>query len=103
MAGVAFALAIPSVILAFHTLWMLLNPFARIYTHKAELRQSWMHNKDHYFTDLVSVGENRGKLFVTYTDGEQETLSLFGIRRSHRRLLKENLQSHIAGSNKSRE
>ena len=92
----AFALAVPSVVLCFHTLWMLLNPFARIYHKKAELRQSWLHNKDHFFSDLLDIGEHKGRVFVTYTDGEQETLSLFGIRNSHRQLLKEHFRAQIA-------
>ena len=86
-----FLIMIPAAIVAFQTLWLVLTPFAIIYDSRADIKQSWIHQKERYFNDLLKVSENqKGHLFITYTDGEVEKISLVGIKTSHKKLLKEN-------------
>lgn len=103
VSGWAFLVAMPAAVLSFHTLWMMLNPFALIYENKAELRPTWFHNRDRYFNDLTKIEERKnGSFVITYTDGEQERLGLFGIKHAHRSLLKASFLDRIAATSAAR-
>lgn len=104
LSGWAFLVVIPAIVIGFHTLWMMMNPFARIYKNRAEFHQTWFHNRDTFFNDLISVNlSRRGAVVITYTDGEREKLPLFGIRSSHRQLLRDSFQKQIEITTRSRE
>jgi hypothetical protein len=91
-----FLLMVPAAILTFQTLWMLLNPFALVFDNRLEIRQSWFQHKDRFFLDLNKVVPGSGGgLLLTYTDGEIEKLSLFGIRSSQREQLREKCSVQI--------
>ena len=98
-----FLVLIPGSLLAFYSLWLLLNPFALIFDNKFEIKYSFLHHKSRYYVDIKKVTQSKGKgLFITYNDDEVERISLFGIRRSHIHLLKEQVEKMVTESLKTR-
>lgn len=94
-----FIVMIPSAVIAFQTLWWLLNPFASIYDDKVEIRQSLLHHKLRYFVDLKQInGVSKNKLVITYNDDEMEALNLFGIKPSHISLLRAEMEKFVSAS-----
>jgi hypothetical protein len=92
-----FLMLIPSAFFSFQTLWLLLNPFAAVYDTRVELRQSLFHNQQRFYTDIRKISQdNRGRLYITYTDDEVERINLFGIRKSGINILKSHLDRHIS-------
>ena len=84
-----FLVMVPAGLLAFQTLWWLLNPFAEVFEDRIEVRQSFLHRKSWYFKDVVKAGMGPdGKTYLVYNDGDIDKVNLFGIRKSHRSLFK---------------
>lgn len=95
----AFVLAVPTVILAFQTLWLMLNPYAVIYDDKFEIKRSILSNKFWYFIDIKSVGDVNAKGFnITYNDDEVETVSTFGIRSSNKQAFRDTVNKFVCRS-----
>jgi hypothetical protein len=85
-----FFLLVPTLLVFFQSLWYLLNPFAVIFEERVEIKQSFFHNKFWYFVDIKQVGELReGTFLIVYNDDEVEKMNLFGIKSSHRNVLRE--------------
>ncbi len=94
-----FVLGVPSTILIFHTLWVFLNPFAVIYEDKFEMKKTMFSNKQWYFIDIKSVGEVTVKGFkITYNDDEEEIISTFGIRDSHKKAFRDAVNHYVCKS-----
>jgi len=94
-----FVLGIPSIILIFHTLWVLLNPFAVIYEDKFEMKKTMFSNKQWYFIDIKSVGEVTAKGFkIVYNDDDEEIISTFGIRPSHKQVFRDAVNHYVCKS-----
>lgn len=94
-----FVLGVPSVILIFHSLWMLLNPFAVIYEDKFEMKKTMFSNKQWYFIDIKLVGEVTTKGFkITYNDDDEELISTFGIRNSHKKAFRDAVNHYVCKS-----
>lgn len=95
----AFVLAVPAVIFAFQTLWLMLNPYAVIYDDKFEIKRSILSNKFWYFIDIKSVGDVNAKGFnITYNDDEVETVSTFGIRSSSKQAFRDAVNKFVCRS-----
>lgn len=96
-----FLAMIPAAAMGFQTLWLLLHPFALVYSDKVEIKQSLIHQKRCYFVDIkkITVARN-GKTYLTYHDDEVELLSLSGIRSSHHATLMSEMNRLIAESMK---
>lgn len=99
-----FFVMLPALILAFQAMWLLLNPFATIFSDRIEIRQSLIHHKERFFNDLLQMAETKqGDLAIRYTDGETEKLNLFGIRSSQKERLKQLCSKQISEAAKKRE
>lgn len=91
-----FIVMIPGAILSFQVLWLLVNPFAIVFDDKIEIKQSLFHHKLRYFVDIKRISESKkGRIYITYNDDEMEALNLFGIRNSHTRLLKAEVEKLV--------
>lgn len=91
-----FFLVVPTLLVSFQTLWYLLNPFAIIFEDKLEIKHSLFQNKYWHYVDIKLVGELRsGDIKIVYNDDEIEKLNLFGIKSSHKILLREELNKQI--------
>jgi hypothetical protein len=92
---------IPAAFCAFQSLWLMLNPFAAFYADRIEIKQSLFHNQQRFFIDVRKVSQDaKGQVFITYNDDEVEKLNLFGIKKSHIQVLRENLEKQLgAGLN----
>jgi hypothetical protein len=89
----------PSVILFFQTLWILLNPFAIIYEDKFEMKKTMFSNKQWYFIDIKSVSEVTDKGFkIIYNDDDEEIISTFGIRDSHKKVFRDAVNHYVCKS-----
>lgn len=94
-----FVLALPTVVLFFQTLWLLLNPFAIIYEDKFEMKKTMFSNKQWYFIDIKSVSEVTAKGFIiTYNDDDEEIISTFGIRASHKKAFRDAVNHYVCKS-----
>jgi hypothetical protein len=79
----AFLLMIPAGILIFQTIWMLLNPFAGIYSDKIVIKSSLFKHKVLYLVDIQKAGLNKkGNLVVEFHDGDTELIPLSGVLKS---------------------
>lgn len=77
-----FILLLPSVLLFFHTLWSLLQPFAGIYTDRVEIRSSLFYQKTIFFIDIRKAGlDKKGALILKYKDDEEERVHLLGVNQ----------------------
>ncbi|MBK9284388.1 MAG: hypothetical protein IPM51_08710 [Sphingobacteriaceae bacterium] len=95
----AFFLCVPTAILAFQTLWFLLNPFALIYEDRFEIKWSFFGSGVWYFIDFNKAGINAKKAIVlNYNDGETCKLKLFGIKTGHIPLLFQEITNGISAS-----
>jgi hypothetical protein len=84
MSPMGFLFFVPASLVAFHTLWAFLNPFAGIYKDKIELKPSLFDQKTMYFRDIAFGGlDKKGDLIIEYTDGERERFRLYGIHKAH--------------------
>ncbi len=94
-----FVLGIPTVILIFQTLWILLNPFAVIYEDKFEMKKTMFSNKQWYFIDIKTVSDVTPKGFtITYNDDDEEVISTFGIRGSHKKTFRDAVNHYVCKS-----
>jgi hypothetical protein len=95
MNPLGFIFLMPTCVLAFQSLWFVLNPFALVYTEKIVIKYSLFYSKEWYFIDIQksSVAKN-GTFVITFKDGEQAPMSVFGIKPAHRQLLKSELEKH---------
>lgn len=83
MNPLGFLFSIPSVLIAFHTLWFFLHPFAGIYQNKIEFKPSLFNQKTRYFIDMARIGlDKSGALIIEYTDGDSERVFLHGIHKA---------------------
>ncbi|MFN8230789.1 MAG: hypothetical protein U0V03_07710 [Bacteroidia bacterium] len=92
----SFFLFVPLLFFGFQTLWIFLTPFALLYKDRIEFKNHLLSNKVFYLVDLkdVSIAKN-GSLKITYHDGDIETVSLLGIKTSHRNLLLNEIKNQI--------
>ncbi len=94
-----FFVAIPSLLLSFQLLWLLLEPFAIVYDDRFEITQSFIHRKQIYFTDLQKIKVSKTAYIITYKDDDMERLNLFGIRNSDisklHKVLEEKVQADL--------
>jgi hypothetical protein len=80
---IGFLISVPACLLAFHTLWTFLHPFAGIYADKVELKPSLFNQKTRYLIDIKRGGlDKKGNLIIEYTDGETERFRLYGIHKA---------------------
>lgn len=94
--GWALILTPPAIIFGFQTLIMILNPYALLYKDKMEIKKHLFSNKVWYFNDIERVSEvNNGSFNIIYNDGEEERLSLGGIKPSHLKELRDELHKHV--------
>ena len=94
-----FIVAIPGCILLFQSLWLMLNPFAKLFADRFEIHQSFLRRKSRYFVDIKKISDNKnGSLYLTFNDDEIEKISLGGIRHSQIGLLKEEISKKVEES-----
>ncbi|MBP7808550.1 MAG: hypothetical protein KA163_04615 [Bacteroidia bacterium] len=94
-----FICGVPTVILFFQTLWIMLNPFAIIYEYKFEFKKTMFSNKQWYFIDIKTVEEVSPKGFkIIYNDGDEEIISTFGIRPSHKKAFRDAVNHYVCKS-----
>lgn len=94
--GWALILTPPAIIFGFQTLIMILNPYALLYKDKMEIKKNLFSNKVWYFNDIERVSEVNNRSFnIIYNDGEEERLSLGGIKPSHLKELRDELHKHV--------
>jgi hypothetical protein len=99
-----FIVGIPTVILAFQTLWLVLNPYAVIYDDKFEIKKSFIHNKIWYYIDIKNVSESSGYGFdITYNDNDEEKITTAGIRSSHKAAFRNAVNHYVCKSLVERE
>jgi hypothetical protein len=92
-----FIVLVPGAILSFQSLWFILNPFGNIYRDKIEIQQSLVHHKTRYIVDIKKITEtDAGKLYITFRDDEIEYLNTYGIKNSHRDVLKKELETLVS-------
>ena len=104
MNPLGFVLGVPCILLAFQTLWMLLNPYSIIYEDKFEVKRSGLSNKMWHFIDIKKVSEINGKGFViTYNDDDEELISTWGIRPSDKQKFRNAVNHHVCKSFVERE
>lgn len=94
-----FVCGVPTLILSFQTLWIVLNPYAIIFEDKFELKKTAISNKQWYFVDIKNVSEITPSGFdIEYNDGEIEHISTFGIRPSHKKKLRDTVYHYVCKS-----
>lgn len=99
-----FIIMIPALLMSFLTLWLLVNPFAIFFEDKLELKQSFFNNSTLYFIDVKSVVDVKGgRLKIIYNDDDREAFVIFGIKNSHKSLLKSSLESFVSQSIQKRD
>lgn len=94
--------AVPGIVLAFQSLWLLLNPYAAIYEKHFEIKQSWIYNKQFVFLDLKAIEIKDKKIYLVYNDGDIEKIPMAGIRPSHKEKFLNALNHYVAESLKNR-
>ncbi len=90
--------AVPGIVLAFQSLWLLLNPYAAIYDKHFEIKQSWFYNKQFVFLDLKAIEVKSHKIYLVYNDGDVEKIPMSGIKPSHREKFLIALNQNVAES-----
>lgn len=94
-----FIAMVPTAVAAFQSLWFLLHPYALVYDDCVEYKQSLFSNRMSYYTDIQKVNKSKNnRLYITFTDGDQEEIPLFGIKSSHIDLLKAEIEKRILPS-----
>ena len=94
-----FICGIPTVIMFFQTLWIMLNPFAIIYEDKFEFKKTMFSNKQWYFIDIKSVTEVTSSGFdIEYNDGDIEHISTFGLKPSHKKAFRDAVHHYVCKS-----
>ena len=94
-----FICGIPTIILFFQTIWILLNPFAVIYKDKFEMKKSMFSNKLWYFIDIKQVKEvNSGGFKILYNDDDVEQNSTFGVRVSQKKAFRDAVNHYVCKS-----
>lgn len=94
--GWALVLTPPAIIWGFQTLVYILNPYALLFKDRMELNKHLFSNKIWYFNDIEKVSEvSNGSFNITYNDGEEERMSLRGIKPSHLKALRDELHKHV--------
>jgi len=92
-------MAVPAVVLAFQTLWLILNPYALIYEDKFEIKKSFFSSKIWYFLDIKKVSESSPSGFdIVYNDDDAEKVSVFGIRTSHKQKFRDAVNHYVCKS-----
>lgn len=98
-----FIMIIPTGLVLFQSMWLLLNPFAYIFETKFAIKQSLFHIKERYFIDIKQVGLSpKGHLILVYNDDETELIHLFGIHNQKRLQFKEHIEDSMARIKKSK-
>jgi hypothetical protein len=94
-----FIVMVPTVIMSFLTLWLLLNPFAVFFEDKIEFKQSFFNNSTLYFIDVKKVVEvKNNRLKIIYNDDDMDAFIIYGIKPSHKDLLKKHLETFVSES-----
>lgn len=92
-------LAIPAVVFLFQLFWFLVNPHTIVYENRLEIQQSWVYSKTIYFIDLKAVGQIHGNgLTITYNDGEEERITLVGMRKTHQPVFRNKFNEMVCKS-----
>lgn len=96
-------IAVPGIVLTLQSLWLLVHPFAIVYEDRFEIKQSLLSNKQFYYLDAKSVNNKKpSSITLVYNDDEEESLSIIGIRNSHKVLFLKKIEEKIALSIKKR-
>lgn len=97
-------MALPTLIMLFFTMWILLNPFAIIYEDKFEVQNTMVTNKVWHFIDIKKVSEIKGGTFIiTYNDDDEERIRIWGIRPSHKQKFRNAVNHYVCKSFVERE
>jgi hypothetical protein len=90
----AFILMVPTVVALFQLVWFILNPFARVFKDRVEIKRTLFSNKQWYYLDLSkAMADKKNRVYITYSDGEIERLNLFGIKKEHVELFVKSLNN----------
>jgi hypothetical protein len=92
-----FLIMIPALFYGYHTLWILLNPFAMVFRDRVEMKQSLFTNKQYFFNDIKRIQESSGRIYVVFKDDDSEPLRLFGIQPAARAVLKKAFFEKVTG------
>ena len=93
------AVAIPGLALTLQALWFVVHPYAVVYEDRFEIKQSLLYNKEFYYLDAKAIeGKSNHRLRLIYNDGDVESISLLGMRASHKQNFKQNLSEKINAS-----
>lgn len=96
MHGWALVLAPPAMYSSFQTLLFILTPYAFIYKDKMEVKKNIFYDKFWYFNDIKKVSDvNKSGFVITYNDGDEEILNLSGIKASHLKDLRDELNKNV--------
>lgn len=99
-----FIIMTPTVVMSFLTLWLLLNPFAVFFEDKIEFKQSFFNNSTLYFIDVKKVLEvKNNRVKIIYNDDDLGSFVIYGIKPSHKELLKKQLESSVSESIQKRQ
>jgi hypothetical protein len=94
--GWALILMPPGLYATLQTLVFILNPYALIFKDRMEIKKHFFSNKVWYFNDIKKVSDvGKDSFAVIYNDDEQEKISLKGIKPSHLKPLRDELQRNI--------
>ena len=94
-----FVMLIPAAFFSFHTIWLILTPYALFYEDKLEIKRNLFSNNMLFFVDVKKVGEiTKNNLTITYNDGELSVIKLSGIKTNQKTTLKSELEKHVAFS-----
>ena len=93
---------IPGLVLTLQSLWLIVNPYAIVYSDRFEIKQSLFYNKLFYFLDAKDASLN-SNLKLIYNDDDQEKIPLLGIRASHKALFLKKIKENIEISLKTRQ
>ncbi len=99
--GTAFA--VPGLVLTLQALWLIVNPYAIVYSDRFEIKQSLFYTREFYYLDAKGIEKkNAMSLALVYNDEEREKLPLVGMRASNKELFKNKLSEKIGESLKNR-
>jgi hypothetical protein len=91
-----FFLFVPTLLISFQTLWLILNPFALFYNDRMEIKRSLFSSKIWYFRDIKKVGEvKKNFCIISYNDNDMEKINLIGIKPAHKKLFRDEFLKYI--------
>jgi len=98
------ATAIPGLILTLQGIWLIVNPYAIVFNNRFEIKQSYLYNKEFYYLDAKSiVATKSNSIGLVYNDDDVESVTLRGMRSSHKARFKTEITNRITESIKNRD